>query len=120
MAIKFLSDYRTRSIPPEVFTKGQIITGRAPESELHFVTRGVAAFRADDGALTDHEGRPVAEGDETAIETITVSNNRDGEVGRAGEVALDDGTPQRASSGPGVVVTTSVLTGESKPARAKK
>jgi hypothetical protein len=53
----------------------------------------------------------------TAI-VVDVHNNRDGEVGRAGEVELSDGTPQRASSGPGEVMTGTVVTeGESSPRR---
>jgi hypothetical protein len=116
MAIKFLKDHSTASIPPEHFTAGQIVKDRSPESELHFVRRGLAGYYDEKSkSLFDHEGRALDE--QPAATVVNVSDNRDGEVGRAGETSLQDGTPQRASSGPGEVVTsTSVTEGEAHKA----
>jgi hypothetical protein len=120
MPIKFLKDHVVQGVPVESFSTGQVVKDRSPESEMHFVRRGIAAFVDGEGNLTDHDGKAVsAEGENTTV-VVNVSDNRDGEVGRAGEVLLDDGTPQRGSSGPGEVVTSSSVTeGESHKAAAK-
>jgi hypothetical protein len=118
MAIKFLTDHTVDGPPKEEFKSGQVVKDRSEASEMHFVRRGVAAFVGARGELTDHEGRGVGE-PVTAI-VVDVHNNRDGEVGRAGEVALEDGTPQRGSSGPGEVAMTSAVTeGETTRRRGK-
>lgn len=120
MAIKFLKDHEVQSVPLEKFTAGQVVEDRDAASELHFVRRGIAAYVDGEGKLFDHEGREVAAAAPTAV-TLNVSDNRDGEVGRAGETRLADGAPQRASSGPAEVVTSSAVTaGESARAPAKK
>jgi len=118
MKIKFLRDYATSALVPERFTAGQVVERETDESALHFVRRGVAAFVGEKGALIDHEGKAVDE-EATAI-LVNVSDNRDGGED-AREAPLPDGTPQRASSGPGeVVTTTSVTEGEAHKAHARK
>lgn len=57
--IKFLVDYKTKSAEPEAFTAGSVIDGRPPASELHFVSRRVAAFMDAGGRLTDAFGKEV-------------------------------------------------------------
>lgn len=109
MAIKFLRDREVEGFPVERFTKGQIVKDRDAASEMHFVRRGDAAFVGADGKLTDHVGKPVSDEDLAVTVTLDVSNNRDGQVGRAGETNLEDGAPQRGSSGPAEVVTTSLV-----------
>jgi hypothetical protein len=56
--IRFLKDYSVGQ-PPETFSAGQEVDGRGPESEAHFVRRGVAAYLAKDGTLTDFDGNVV-------------------------------------------------------------
>lgn len=111
MTIKFLKDYQVGS-PAEVFTRGQKVEDRAPESEAHFVRRGVAAYLGAKGVLTDIDGKVVSEDDETAeVVVVNTSDNR---------TETDDGTPQRASSGPAVVVTSADIgKGEAKKAGHK-
>jgi len=114
MAIKFLKNHEVAgSIPVEKFTVGQVVEDRSPESEAHFVSRGVAAY-VRDKKLYDRDGKEV---DEKAITTVVVntSDNRD-EPASNGK--LPDGTPQRASSGPGEVMTTTVVNeGEAEKAK---
>lgn len=60
MTIYFLTDY-TVGEPPEVFTMGEVRHDRDAASELHFVRRGKAAYLAEDGVLTDHEGAVIGQ-----------------------------------------------------------
>jgi hypothetical protein len=76
MAIKFLRDHSVASVPPESFTEGQVVEDRSPESELHFVRRGVAAFVGEKGALFDHEGKPIAAAAPTAVLVDVVQQSR--------------------------------------------
>lgn len=119
MPIKFLRDYTVQAPGGKSYKEGQTVKDLSDASELHFVTRGAAAYVEAKGKLTDHEGRAVETGVASATSVVVnVSDNRDGQVGRAGETNLEDGTPQRASSGPGVVTTTtSVTAGEENKAR---
>ncbi|MEH3046501.1 hypothetical protein [Sphingomonas adhaesiva] len=103
--IEFLQDYETKAIPPEVFRKGER-PERTPESEMYFVQLGVAGYVVD-GKLVDADYHPIVVVEAEAANTTTVT-------GRAGELALGDGTPQRASSGPQVVLTTGGLTDEQR------
>lgn len=112
MAIKFLTDHQ---VGTEAFTAGQVVEGRSPESEMHFVRRRKAAFIRD-GGLFDHEGKEVVETATTEI--VTAADNRDGEVGRAGETLQPDGAPQKAASGPGSVMTSAASAAKPK-SRAK-
>ncbi|NJC33868.1 hypothetical protein GGR88_001342 [Sphingomonas jejuensis] len=57
--IKFLVDYTTKASEPEAFTAGSVIDGRPPASELHFVSRRVAAFLDAGGRLTDAFGKEL-------------------------------------------------------------
>ena len=103
--IEFLQDYETKAIPPEVFKKGDR-PERAPESEMYFVQLGVAGYVVD-GKLVDADYRPIVAAEAVIADAATV-------MGRAGELALGDGTPQRASSGPQVVLTANSLTDEQR------
>lgn len=119
MSIKFITDHIVDGPPREAFKEGQVVKGRSPDSEMHFVRRGVAGFLDEKkGTLTDHEGREIVSAGTATV--LNVSANRDGEVGRAGEAALADGTPQRGSPGPAVVTTTSVTAGEATKAAGGK
>ena len=108
--IEFLQDYVTKAAPPEVFAKGQQVT-RSPESELYFVGRGLAGYVID-GQLVDQDYQPIVVAQPEASDAATV-------MGRAGELALGDGTPQRASSGPRVAVTSDSLTAEQRDALSR-
>lgn len=108
--IEFLQDYVTKAAPPEVFAKGQQVT-RSPESELYFVGRGLAGYVID-GQLVDQDYQPIVVAQPEASDAATV-------MGRAGELALGDGTPQRASSGPQVAVTSDSLTAEQRDALSR-
>ena len=101
MAIKFLKDYSVGQ-PAEKFTKGQKVEDRSPESEAHFVRRGAAAYLGPKGVLTDIDGNVVSETEDDVAEVLVVntSDNR---------TETSDGTPDRASSGPGVVLTSASI-----------
>jgi hypothetical protein len=114
--IQFLQDYATSAVPPETFEAGQKVDGRSSESEMHFVKRGVAAYVTKDG-LVDADHRPIVAA-EVTVQVVTASAHRDGETGRAGEVELVDGTPQRGSPGPAEVVTSVAVT--AAPTKARK
>lgn len=107
MTIKFLKDHTVQSIPPEVFQAEQSVSDRSPESERHFVSRGVAAYERD-GKLFDIDGKEVFLGEVTQVVVVNSSDNRTvpDHVTPAGFGTMADGTPQRASSGPGEVVMT--------------
>lgn len=99
--IEFLQNYKTKAIPPEVFKKGDR-PDRSPESEMYFVQLGVAGYVVD-GNLVDADYRPIVVAAAEPSDAVTA-------MGRAGELALGDGTPQRASSGPQFVVRSASLT----------
>lgn len=65
--IKFLKD---RPTDERAFKAGETVEELSPESEFGHVRRGYAAFKAEDGTLTDHEGRIVTEAPKPAPETL--------------------------------------------------
>lgn len=93
--IKFLQDYTTKALPPEVFAADQEVE-RSPESELYFVRLGVAGFVVD-GKVVDEDYNPIVR---QTVAVITTTDRRFMDTGRGGEVLGLDG-PARASSGPG-------------------
>lgn len=93
--IKFLQDYTTKALPPEVFAADQEVE-RSPESELYFVRLGVAGFVVD-GVVVDEDYNPIVR---QTVAVITTTDRRFMDTGRGGEVLGLDG-PARASSGPG-------------------
>jgi len=117
MTIKFLKGHDVAgAFPPVSYKLGQKVDDLSPESEAHFVNRRSAAYVID-GKLYDADGKEVAEPKAVTTEVVTVADNRD-EPTKGNR--LDDGTPQRASSGPGDVVMTSVVTeGEAEKAKPK-
>lgn len=124
MAIKFLKDHEVQDFPPKQYAEGEVIKDLGEASEMHFVRRGLAGFLDEkSGDLFDHEHRKIEEKPALAS-VLTVSDNRDAGVGRAGETELQDGTPQRASTGPAEVITeretAPKATARSKPKRAAK
>lgn len=108
MPIKFLKDYRVKAPGGAAYHEGQEVKDLPPSSELHFVSRGAAGYIDQEGKLTDVDGREIKV-EKVELEIVTVSANRDGGVGRAGEVELEDGTPQRGSPGPGPILTASLV-----------
>lgn len=96
--IKFLQDYTTKAIPPEVFKTDQEVE-RSPESELYFVRLGVAGFLVD-GEVLNEDYQPIVR---PAVAIVTTMDRRFADTGRSGEVIGLDNTP-RASSGPGNAV----------------
>lgn len=88
MTIRFLKDH-TVGQPAETFAHGEVVADRGDASEAHFVRRGIAAYQDAEGNLTDIDGNPVVFAEKA--EVVTVSDNR---------TDTDDGTPDRASSGP--------------------
>jgi hypothetical protein len=113
MAIKFLSDYSTRSNPPERFTAGQEVEGRSADSEAHFVKRGVAGYLVD-GELLDHDHKPIDVVGSNSVEVVTPGTNRAVDVGRAGELLIGQANP-RGTTGPG-----NVLLGEARLSEQEK
>lgn len=98
MTIRFIQDYATRAIPPEVFAAGDEVT-RSDASELYFVQRGVAGYVTDAG-LVDQDHRAINPASAIA-EVVVPGENRFGSAGRAGELMLGLDAPQRGTSGPG-------------------
>ncbi|MFN3675801.1 MAG: hypothetical protein ACK4TC_07450 [Sphingomonas pseudosanguinis] len=99
--IEFLQDYKTKAIPPEVFELGQQVK-RSDDSELYFVRLGVAGYVTENG-LVGEDYRPIVP-PSTVAEVVTPGDRRFAMGGRAGELALGLGAPQRATSGPGNVL----------------
>ncbi|WP_342248612.1 hypothetical protein [Sphingomonas sp. OTU376] len=88
----------------EQFTKAQKVERSTPESEMHFVRRGHAAFfDPETGALTDHDGNPI----EMPEDLELVSDGQDARTGRV---------PPRAITGSGVTAKKAGDPG--KPAKA--
>jgi hypothetical protein len=95
--IEFLVDYRTESLPPETFKKGEQVT-REETSERYFVGRGLAGYIID-GKLVDADHRPIVT-EAVVVEVVRPGERRADLAVRAGEVMT--GQPPRATSGPGV------------------
>lgn len=116
MAIKFLTDHRVEGPPEERFKKGQVVKNRSPESEMHFVRRGLAAFyESKTKPLIDHEGNEITPPAQSTVIVHNVAN------ARGGDGVLPDGTALRAPGGPVTVTTTASLGGgEVTPAKGKK
>lgn len=93
--LKFLQDYTTKAIPPEVFKVDQEVE-RSPESELYFVRLGVAGFLVD-GVVLNEDYQPIVR---PSVAIVAAPDRRFADTGRGGEVIGLD-TPARASSGPG-------------------
>lgn len=123
MVIKFLVDHETGSFQAEKFAKDQLVKDRDAASELHFVRRGLAAYVDDKGNLTDAEGKQIDAEATRKVVVVNTSNNRSEPdlLAASGEGKMEDGTPQRASSGPGEVITTAqIAQGEEHHGKAKK
>lgn len=95
--IKFIQDYTTKALPPEIFEAEQEVE-RSPESELYLVRLGVAGFLID-GVLVDQDYRPIVV-QAKVIEVVSSADRRFADGGRGGELLGID-APQRASPGPG-------------------
>ena len=117
MTIKFLKAHEVKgAFPPVAYAIGQEVADLSTESEAHFVNRRSAVYVIE-GKLYDADGKEVAEPKAITTEVVNVADNRD-EPANGNKLA--DGTPQRASSGPGDVVMTSVVTeGEADKAKPK-
>lgn len=109
--IEFLVDYRTESLPPETFKKGEQVS-REENSERYFVGRGLAGYVVD-GKLVDANHRPIVN-ETVVVEVVRPGERRADLAVRAGEVMT--GQPPRATSGPGVPFVEAATGVEGAPA----
>ena len=98
--IQFLTDYDTKAVPSEHFSKDQRVE-REEGSELYFVRLGIAAFVVD-GELVDQDHRPLIDSGPVVVNDLR------------GTVAVSLGliTPARASSSLAVGTPEVVLRAE--------